>query len=504
MGIVARQSIKSSLATYLGIAIGFVTTFFVLTDCLSTEEIGLTRVLVDAATLFAAFAQLGTNASIIKYFPYFKDSAGNKAFWGLIIIFPLLGFTILTFVLLLFRGEIVDIYSVRSPLIREYFMLLIPLSFFTLYVSVFETSANALMRITVPRVIRDVVIRVLNLVCYLLYGHHIISFDVFVILFTASWGLAMLLNLCYLLSMKQVSFRFDFKSLDRRNLNGMLRYSLFMTLIVFASYSQLFGSLFIGAKEGLALAGVYSIAFYIANIVDVPYKSLGSISRPIVATASKNGDSNELSSIAKNVALHQFLASTLLLFFIWINLDALFAVIPHGEDFVAGKWVVLILGIEKVVNCTFSVSIDILNYSKYYRISLFFVLLLSITTLALNGWFVTIWGINGAAAAILLSFTIYYTGLLIYIRWKLKVSTFSFAQVKVGLVILLLLVFNQMWSFSVTPYLHDELPLIITDALIKSLILTVIAAVALYKFHVSPHVNSLLDRLTHIFHKDSN
>ena len=73
MGIVARQSIKGSLANYLGVAIGFATTFFVLTDCLSQEEIGLTRVLVDAATLFAALAQLGANSTIIRYFPYFND-----------------------------------------------------------------------------------------------------------------------------------------------------------------------------------------------------------------------------------------------------------------------------------------------------------------------------------------------------------------------------------------------------------------------------------------------
>ena len=53
MGIVARQSIKGSLANYLGVAIGFFTTFFVVTKCLTQEEIGLTRVLVDAATLFA-------------------------------------------------------------------------------------------------------------------------------------------------------------------------------------------------------------------------------------------------------------------------------------------------------------------------------------------------------------------------------------------------------------------------------------------------------------------
>ena len=50
MGIIARQSIKGTIATYFGVAIGFVTTFFILTKYLTPEEVGLTRVLVDAAT----------------------------------------------------------------------------------------------------------------------------------------------------------------------------------------------------------------------------------------------------------------------------------------------------------------------------------------------------------------------------------------------------------------------------------------------------------------------
>ena len=58
MGIIAKQSIQGTIVTYLGVAVGFVTTFFVLTRFLSAEEIGLARVLVDAATLFIGLAQL--------------------------------------------------------------------------------------------------------------------------------------------------------------------------------------------------------------------------------------------------------------------------------------------------------------------------------------------------------------------------------------------------------------------------------------------------------------
>ena len=73
MGVIIRQSIKGTLVNYLGVAIGFVTIFFVLTSYLNTEEVGLTRVLIDAAVLFSSFAQIGTGSSIVRFFPYFKD-----------------------------------------------------------------------------------------------------------------------------------------------------------------------------------------------------------------------------------------------------------------------------------------------------------------------------------------------------------------------------------------------------------------------------------------------
>ena len=80
MGIIAKQSIQGTIVTYLGVAVGFVTTFFVLTRFLSAEEIGLARVLVDAATLFIGLAQLGTSSSIIRfYIPQELGYGGQQA-----------------------------------------------------------------------------------------------------------------------------------------------------------------------------------------------------------------------------------------------------------------------------------------------------------------------------------------------------------------------------------------------------------------------------------------
>ena len=121
MGIIARQTIKGSIANYLGVAIGFVTTFFVLTDCLTAEEIGLTRILVDAAMLFSSLAMLGTSSSIVRFFPYFKEADGSDhGFFAWAMLLPLVGFVIFAVLFFVGHDTIVRIYSERSALFTNY------------------------------------------------------------------------------------------------------------------------------------------------------------------------------------------------------------------------------------------------------------------------------------------------------------------------------------------------------------------------------------------------
>ena len=79
MGIVVRQSIKGTIMNYLGVLVGFITTFFIVTKYLTTEEVGLTRVLVDASILLSSLAQLGTSTSAMRYYPHFKDEKEKGA-----------------------------------------------------------------------------------------------------------------------------------------------------------------------------------------------------------------------------------------------------------------------------------------------------------------------------------------------------------------------------------------------------------------------------------------
>lgn len=495
MGIIAKQSIKGALANYLGVLIGAVTTFFVVTDLLTQEEIGLTRVMVDAAMLFAGLAQLGTNASILRFYPRFKDpETHDHGFFGWSLILPLIGFCIIAVLFFLFKGAILDYYADESPLLVNYAYLLLPLTFFALYMTVFETNASVLLHIALPKFVREVVIRVLNLAAYLLYGNRLISLDLFVILFCSSYAIATVINFFYLISLGRIKFKPDWQFVDKHLFREVGVYTLFMTATVLAGNIKLFNSLFL-AKEGLQLAGIYTIACYIANVIEIPYRSLGAISSPIISQAVASGDMREVNRLGQQVSLHQLLVACMLLFFIWINLSPLFAIIPNGQEYVSGMGVVLFLGIANIMNSTFCIATNILNFSKYYAYSLIFILLLTLSAILLNLWFIPRWSLTGSACATLAAYLIYFTPLLAMLWRKMGVTLFSKKQLWIVVFTLILFALNALWEWLLAPLFGTSLIAIMAQAVARTLFFSAIAFIVLRKMHISPEVDALIGKI---------
>jgi O-antigen/teichoic acid export membrane protein len=237
-----------------------------------------------------------------------------------------------------------------------------------LYQTVFEANANVLMRIVVPKFVREVGVRLGLLVSYLLYGYwQIINLDGLVVAICIIYFIAALVDFLYLLTLGKISFKPDFSVFTKPLLKDILFYTLFLLLnAITVSVMPLLNTFFLSAGMGLSFTGIYAIANYIATVVEVPNRSLNAIVQPEISESIKNKDMSHAEYLCKSVSLHLMLSSALIFFFIWINIDALFMLLPNGADYEAGKSVVLILGITKVMGATLFVSSSALNYSKYY------------------------------------------------------------------------------------------------------------------------------------------
>lgn len=496
MGIIIRQSIKGTIANYVGVAIGFITTFFVLTRFLTAEEIGLTRVLIDSATLLAALAQLGTRSSVMRYYPYFKDSAsGDHGFFFWTLIVPLAGFALFALLYIGLRAPIEQAFAEKSPLFVDYYYAVLPMAFFMLYMTIFEANANVLMRIVVPKLSREVVVRLLALADYLLYAFGALSLKGFVACFCGIYGIATLVNAIYLFSLKSVSLKPDLKHITKPLRNDYLLYTLFLVATAFATaITPTVSTFFISARQGLAFTGVFAIATYIATVIEIPYRSLGDIAQPQLSQTIKDKDIAGANGLCQKVSLHQLLAGSFLFFAIWTNIDLFFRLLPNGGQYAAAKWVVLILGLSKLTNSTLSVGTSVLNYSKYYYFSLIFAFLQTALAIALNNSLVPVWGINGAAAATLLAYLLYYIALLGLVRGKVKTSPFSRAQLKTVAIFAALFALNALCGLGAERLALAEKSLWLqcAEAVVRTCLLVGMGVWAVCRWNVSPEIKNIV------------
>jgi len=504
MGIVARQSIKGTIATYIGVAVGIVTTFFIQTKALQPEQIGLIDILLQCSLLFGGLAQLGTNSSAMRYYPFFKDEEHrDHGFFGWTLLVPLIGFAFFLLAFFLFKGAIVDFFTkdaeVGAEMFAKYVIFVVPLAFFMLYISVFETNSNLLLRIVLPKFIREVGLRVGTLAIYLLYFYKVIDFDGVIVAFCVLYGLATLINIVYLFSLKRVSFKIEWEYIKPQLRRDFLFYTLFMiTAALAGNVIPMLSKFFVAGKTGFHLAGVYTIAFNIAALVEMPYRSLGAISRPHISEAMAKQDVAQADALCKTVALHQFIAGTFVFFLIWINIDFIFDLLPNGDIYRAGKWAVLILSLSRLVYSTLGVTTTVLSYSKYYYYSLIFTILLAVMSISLNVWLVPKYDINGGALANVVSYFIYFVLLVVFIKWKIGVAPLSKKLLPVAAVILVLFALNWLWSSVLTPLLLKPFaqPIIglVVDAALKTSLFLALGMTAIYKLKVSLSVNDLIDK----------
>ena len=500
MGVVVRQSIKGAIMNYLGVIVGFFTTFFIVTKYLTTEEVGLTRVLVDASILLSGLAQLGTSTSAMRYYPYFKnEKERDHGFFGWSVIIPFVGFVIFSILFFVFKQPIENYFSQNSELFVDYIYFVIPMSFFMTYLLVFETNSNLLMRIVIPKFIREVGIRLMTLVVYLLYAFDVINLDGMVISLCLTYGIATVLNIVYLFSLKKVSFKIEPAYISKWLRKDFIFYTLFLIATSLAgNLIPVLNTFFVSGKLGLAVAGINTIAVYIASIVEIPYRSLAAISRPHISQGMKDNNMLEVNNMTKNVSLHQFMASMFIFFLIWINIDLVYSLIPNGNVYDEAKFVVLILSVVKIINTSLNVGATVLSYSKYYYYSLLFTIILTVTAIYMNIKLIPIWGMEGAALASLVSYIVYYTFLLTFVNWKIKVSPLSMRELYTVMIILSLFGIDWLLQTYMSKHLisifNVELIGKILDSAVRTSLLSVLGIVIIYKSKISKQVNDIIDK----------
>ncbi len=496
MGVILQQSIKGTIVTYLGTFLGFLTTFFVLTRFLSPAEVGLSRVLIDTATLLISLAQLGASTSIIRFFPYFKDEeTQHHGFFGYTVIIPFVGFLFFGLIFILVKGPVSSMFVDNSPLFVNFYYFVLPLAFAMLYQIIFETNINALMHVVFPRFVREVLVRLCMLTTYLLYAFDQISLTGFVVAICVTYGIAAIANITYLLRLGKFSWKPDLSYLTPDLKRNFYYYTLFMlTSALSGILAPMLSSYFVTAQLGLKSTGIFAIATYMASMIAMPYRSLGAIATPQIAQAVKDHDDEQVSMLTQKVALNQMFVGIFVFLAIWVNVDLIYALLPNGELYGTGRYALFFLLWGQLITSALMISNNVLNYSHHYYLSLFFTILLTAATIGLNAIMLPPWGMAGSAAASTLAFLLFY-GLQLWVIHKvLHVNILTKNTLYLVVVLLFVLACDWLFNKMVMPKSPD-LVILFLLAIVKNIMLIALPAYYCYKKELSADINYLIGQI---------
>ena len=178
MGIVARQSLITSVISYLGVAIGYVNLIFLYPRFLELDQIGLMRAILDSGMLLTPFVSLGLNQCISRYYPKFSISRNSLAeLLGLLILLTGGGLLLTLGILLLFKQQIIDFFATHAPDLPHHLGLIVWLTLTLTFSGLFEQLARSQMLIALPAFLKEVFVRLMQSALVLLYFGGLIGFS---------------------------------------------------------------------------------------------------------------------------------------------------------------------------------------------------------------------------------------------------------------------------------------------------------------------------------------
>jgi O-antigen/teichoic acid export membrane protein len=357
-----------------------------------------------------------------------------------------------------------------------------------MYQLILEAYSRINLRIVVPGIFRDIFLKIFTSLLVGAYFFEVINFHQLVLYLTGFYGLLVIMLLAYLHNLRVLHFKPDLNFLNKTLIREMAVYGGFILLGGAGALiiSQI-DTLMLGSLAGTREVAIYTIAYFIGTIIEIPRRAIAQISTPILSQAWMHNDIDKIEEIYHKSAINQLIIGCFFFLGIWCNVDAIFNLIPNGEIYRTGKYVILFIGFTRLFDMATGVNGEIILQSRYYRFNLVSVAILALLLVITNWIFIPQYGINGAAFATALSVFLYNILKFLFLWIKFRIQPFSIKTT----VVLLVAVFTY-FTASIIPAPAADFGNTVLNILIRSSIITILFASCTFIFQVSDDANNLV------------
>lgn len=481
MGIVLNQSLKNTIITYIGFAVGGVSTLFLFPPILGKTYYGLSNYILSCANVIMPLFAIGMQNTLVKFYSQCKTEKEENQFLSFTVLFPLVLCIPLIFIGLFFYDDIVSFLTKKNPIVKEYIYLIPFMGLCMAYFEIFYAWARVHMHSVFGNFIKEVGLRLFSVVGLLgIYFKWITAID-FIYLTAVIYFVAFLVTMLYAFKVKKPVFQFSIP----HNVKAILEYTFYIILSGSVANLLLDGDkIMLNQYMDIGNIAYYSVATYIALVISVPSRAMHQIVYPITAKLMHENKHDELNDLYKKTSINLQLVGGFVMLCIFVNIGQLYEMVP--KEYAGGIVVVFMIGLSKYFDLILGNNNAIIFNSKYYRMVLFLGLMLVFVTLILNMIFIPLYGIIGSAFATLLSITLYSLAKLMFVVKRMHLYPFTNKTVhSIGITLVLFVLF-YFWQFPFHPIISIGL---------KSILVTVLYVYLNYKFVISIEINRFLDSI---------
>ena len=464
MGIVFRQSIKGTIVTFTGAALGAIIVW-VSTSVLSQTQYGL----ITNITLLAASLQLviilGTANLIAVYTQRYDEyDIRRKALLTLGALTTFITGILFTILFFAMKEHVVAMYNIQDqPLIRKYYHFVPVVIMFMSSMTIFECYLLAHVKIAQAAFSKEVLLRVLNLLLLGMVSAGTIAFPEYIA------GNAMIyivpLSVMIFMSYKTKGFGFTakFKVFTKADYKDMIHFSWYhllfgstVTLITFVDTLMLAPL----DKSGMKASAIYNVAVVVSSFMFMPYRAMAMSTLPVLNKAYIDKDMDKVRDLFPRAGINILIAGIGMFAIIGVNLDNAVAIIKEGYEPV--KYLALILMLGKLADMATGVNNELLSISKYYKFNSRLSIVLLGTVIILDRMLIPEYGVYGAAwvsAGTLIAFNIVKT---IFLYKKFRIHPFTNKTWLVFIAGIVAAMTGYFWPYLINPYIDGTVRALVT------------------------------------------
>lgn len=481
MGIVVRQSFLNLISIAIAFLIGAVNTLYLYPTFLGSKLQGLIIALLAISNLLQPFISFGTQHAVIRYYSKYTKKTDKDGLLTLSIIIPLVIVILFAPIFYAYYDEIRQFLFQNDQSLSQYAYVILFVAVSTSFFEVFYSWLRVKLKSVFGNFLKELYPRLLISFLLISYSYGVLDFENFVLFLIYGYYLRLLIIIIYSFYINKPRISLSFKS----DFKEVFKYCLLIFLSGAASSIILdIDKSMLSSILTVENVAYYSVAVFIAAVIEIPGRAMFQILSPVVADAINKKHFKKLEGLLKKSSTNLVLVASLFFLLINLNLDDFYEML-NQDGYSIGIPIVIIVSFGKLYSMSIGCINNIISNSKYYYYTFWFSLFSSVLAVVLNIYLITDYGIVGAAYATLIVIIIMNSLKLYLIKVKFNIHPYSKDTAKIIVLSIIGFVIFSNLKLDFQPVLN---------IIIKSSLILILYTLSAYIFRLSDDVNIFIDK----------